>query len=173
MAGANLGFTFILQGFSGKPFEPMTACPEYLLAWKTKFLVAARNLCQEGRRSHCFMSMICQPDLPYVNLTYLTFHMGVMSLVPGVIFFAKSNVQFPFTGRNLSVSFPLLNNPQERCLHLLGVKQALLFYLDRTKKEHEDFCLFIIYTTSHKGHRITVQRMILLKQPKVSGRVAF
>ncbi|XP_060109251.1 immunoglobulin gamma-1 heavy chain-like [Heteronotia binoei] len=90
---------------------------------------------------------------------YLAFTESGVSLAPDINFLPKVPSQFHL---NLEVClptfFPNPSSDEERRLHSLDVRRALLFYLKRSKAFRRDQQLFVSYTSPRLGSRISSQR---------------
>lgn len=83
-----------------------------------------------------------------------------MRLRPEIRFLPKGVSDFHISADIILPDFyPSPSSSEERRLHALDVKRALLFYLHRSKFPNRDHSLFICYTGPSKGKAVSFQHL--------------
>lgn len=139
----------VLNQLTRQPFEPMATCDLRLLSWKTAFLVVITS----ARRVSELAALRCVPP-------YLLFLPHSVRFQPDIRFLPKVVSEFHATTDILLPDFyPSPSSPEERRLHTLDIRRALLFYLDRTKSQNRDQSLFVCYAGPNRGKAVSSQRL--------------
>lgn len=131
----------VLHCLARPPFEPMASSSEEHLTLKTVFLVAITS----ARRASELAALRAGPP-------YIQFHPDKVTLYTDVSFVPK--VASAFHQRQpiiLPSFFPRPTSPLERRLHMLDVRRALSFYVDRTAKFRRDGRLFVCPHLPRRG----------------------
>lgn len=141
--------SLVLRELTGRPFEPMATCDIRLLMWKTSFLVAITS----ARRVSELAALRCvQP--------YLLFLPHSVCLRPDIRFLPKVVSNFhPSSDIILPDFYPSPTSEEERKLHSLDVKRALLFYLNCTNFHNQEESLFVCYSGPKTGQAVSSQRL--------------
>ncbi|XP_042297706.1 uncharacterized protein LOC121916539 [Sceloporus undulatus] len=139
----------VLAALQSKPFEPLATTDLRLLTWKTVFLVAITSARRAGelcalRRDEPFLrfhkdKVVLRTDITFLPKVVSLFHMCQDIVLP-----------------------TLASNPstmEERSLHMLDVRRALAFYLDRTMGSSRSERLFQCYSEPRKGLPVSPQRL--------------
>ncbi|XP_042332287.1 uncharacterized protein LOC121935156 [Sceloporus undulatus] len=138
----------VLAALQSKPFEPLDTTDLRLLTWKTVFLVVITSARRAGEL--CAL----QRDEPF-----LRFHKDKVVLRTDITFLPKVVSLFHMCQ---DIVLPtLVSNPstmEERSLHMLDVRRALAFYLDRTMGSSRSERLFQCYSEPRKGLPVSPQR---------------
>ncbi|XP_062830694.1 paraspeckle component 1 isoform X1 [Anolis carolinensis] len=139
----------VLSALMKPPFEPMATVDLSYVTWKTVFLVAVTS----GRRA----SELCalRSDEPYIR-----FHPDKIVMRLDLSFLPKRASFFHISQDIiLPAFFQTPTTPLERSLHLLDVRRALSFYLNRTKPFHSSPKLFLKYRKDTRGSPVSPQRL--------------
>nr|XP_060627676.1 mediator of RNA polymerase II transcription subunit 19 isoform X1 [Anolis sagrei ordinatus] len=138
----------VLSFLTKPPFEPLATTHLSYLSWKTAFLVAITS----ARRA----SELCalRVDPPYFRL-----HKDKVVLQTDVAFLPKVSSFFHMSQEIILPSFfQCPSTPMERTLHLLDVRRALAYYVDRTTSLRKTPRLFIKYRKDMEGLPVSSQR---------------
>ncbi|XP_015279090.1 PREDICTED: adenylate kinase 9-like, partial [Gekko japonicus] len=102
----------------------------------------------------------CQLKLLAWNSPYLSFLPDGVRLVPDISFLPKVVSEFHLQSEVFLPDFyPDPKSPEDRLMHTLDVKRALLFYLSRTRPTRQTPKLFVSYAAPRVGTPITAQRL--------------
>lgn len=127
----------------------MATCGIRLLSWKTMFLVTITST----RRVSELAALRCIPP-------YLLFLPHSVRLRPDIRFLPKVVSEFHTSVDIILPDFyPSPSSNDERKLHALDVRWALLFYLDRIKFSGRAHSLFVCYSGPNKGKTISSQSL--------------
>lgn len=138
----------ILRHFTRHPFEPLASCDLRLLTWKTAFLVAITSALRVSE-----LVALCRTP------PYLVFQPHSVRLRPDSTFLPKVVSQFHLNADIILPDFfPSPKTAQDRLLHTLDVKRALLYYLERTKSTAAMHRLFLTYALHRRGLQVSSQR---------------
>lgn len=125
----------------------MATCKPQLLAWNTTFLVGVTSTWRVSEFSALLSAT-----------SYLVFLSHSMCLQPDVHFLPKIVSDFHILCDIVLPDF-YLNLTSGCLLHTLDAKNALLFYLDRTKFPDRAQNLFVSYSPLHQGLPVSSQRL--------------
>lgn len=131
------------------PFEPLALCSFIHLSEKGNHL-SGLHLFQEGGRTEC---------IGHSSTIHSSLYKDKVQMKPYHKFPSKVVSDFHLNQSiHLPVFFPKLHLPKQK-LHTLDIRQALAFYLDKTKPFWVASGLSVFYTEHMRGHMITMQRL--------------
>ncbi|XP_074849028.1 uncharacterized protein LOC142012530 isoform X1 [Carettochelys insculpta] len=140
----------VLNAKTGPPFEPLATISLHLLTIKTTFLLAITS----ARRVSELAAVMATPPCAVFSKEAVT-----IRLHPG--FVPKVSSEFHINEPIVLPSFypkPDNSNKEAR-LHLLDVRRALAFYIDRTKSFRKTDRLLVSLAPKSKGECLSSQRI--------------
>ena len=135
----------VLQAISGAPFEPMNVASLKYVTWKTAFLLAITSAARVSE----LQALDSSPDLCKVCKSH-----ALLRLNPA--FIPKCTiVEYLNREIELEALFPEPSTVEQRAMRKHCPVRALLFYLDRTKKDRKDSQLLLSYKPGQLGEKVS------------------
>lgn len=142
-----MGLTPFLKSVTQPPFEPMATCPIRLLSYKVAFLVGITSARQVSELAVLSMAR----ELCHIHHDRIVIHTRI-----DLAFMPKVNSLFHRSQEVILPSFcPNLTHPKEREWHMLDVRNAISFYLDRTFPFQRTEVLFMSYMSHARGLKVS------------------